>query len=67
MPYKATSWFILGQERFFVIPADERIDQLVFDPNSRSISEKVTAQTCDMGRAKLIAEALNFMEGRGNG
>lgn len=65
MRYKATSWWMLGIERFFVIPETEWIDQLIQGgPTGRAISEKITAQTCDMARAKMIAEALNAMPER---
>jgi hypothetical protein len=59
--YKADKMVVLGQERYFVIPRDAEIFEIV-DPNSPKIKGPILCQAIDMEAATRIAAALNYYD-----
>jgi hypothetical protein len=59
MSYKAVRHTVLSAERYFVIPHDREIWELV-DPNSRKIPDDVLAQASTWENCVRIAIALNY-------
>lgn len=59
MRYKAERFEVMGMERYFVIPKDKDIFELV-DPNSLKIGDDVLCQASTWQGALKIAFAMNL-------